>query len=585
MRSRAAAPVTARVSVRFGGDGAEVSEVKQGVATGAVLVRAETGPGTARWTLERHEVSVRLEGFDDVSAPEEGGVVAIADVVVQPGASARLEVVVAAERTSASLFDAEAASSQVDWESALDVRAADGRLRPLIETSVADLQHLLLNDPLARGDAFVGAGTPWYLTLFGRDSLWTARLSLLLGTELAAGTLRALARRQGTQDDPSRAEAPGKIPHELRRIDFVDQTHHLHLPPVYYGTVDATALWVCTLHDAWRWGLAAADVEALLPALRAALHWVTEVAPGDDGLLRYVDETGTGLANQGWKDSGDSMRWRDGRVAEAPIALVEAQAYAVEAARGAADLLEVLGTDADRADAPRLRDFADGLADRIRHRYWVETDAGRYLAMALDGRGRAITGVGSNMGHVLGTGALNAEECAAVVGVLTGPTLLLEGGIATLATDNGGFNPLGYHTGSVWTHDTAIAALGLAREGRSAEAVDVARRLVRTGTAFGDRFPELFADGAVLGGPVPYPASCRPQAWSAASALTILRIALGLDVDAPARTVTVRPPRPLAFGPMRVAGLRIGDAVVTVEVAEDGAVQCEGLPEGWRLLT
>jgi glycogen debranching enzyme len=329
----------------------------------------------------------------------------------------------------------------------------------------------------------------------------------------------------------------------------------------------------------------AEEVQALLPALRSALPWVTEVAPGEDGLLRYVDETGTGLANQGWKDSGDSMRWRDGRVADAPIALVEAQAYAVEAARGAADLYEALGTEGDRSDAPRLRAFADSLAATIRERYWVQGEELPYLAMALDGRGEAITGVGSNMGHVLGTGALSADEAARVVPVLTGPTLLREGGIATLATDNGGFNPLGYHTGSVWTHDTAICALGLAREGFTREAVDVALRLVRTGSAFGGRFPELFADGVVLGGPAPYPASCRPQAWAAASAVAILRIALGLEVDAPARTVTVQPPKPLAFGPIRVAGLSVAGASVAIRVADDGSVAVDGLPDGWRLLT
>jgi glycogen debranching enzyme len=582
VRSRAAAEVRARVAVRLGGDGAEVSDVKHGVADGRLLDVAVDGDRVT-WSTPRHEVSVRLEGFDEVRSAEDGGVLAEAELVVAPGATAGFSVVVRAQRTGASLFDAEAASRRVAWEQGVVVECADRRLPGLVRGSVADLQHLLLDDPADRDDFFVAAGTPWYLTLFGRDSLWSARLALPLGTELAAGTLRALARRQGTEVAPERAEAPGKIPHELRRTDFVDEVHHLHLPPVYYGTVDATALWVCTLHDAWRWGMPGAEVEALLPALRSALHWVTEIAPGEDGLLRYVDETGTGLANQGWKDSGDSMRWRDGRVAEAPIALVEAQAYAVEAVHGAVALYEAFGTNEDRADMPRLRAFADTLAAAIRERYWVHGEAHPYLAMALDGHGSAVTGVGSNMGHVLGTGALTTEEAAQVVAVLTGPTLLRDGGIATLATDNGGFNPLGYHTGSVWTHDTAICALGLAREGFVGEAVDVAQRLVRTGSAFDDRFPELFADGVVLGGPAPYPASCRPQAWAAASALAILRIALGLDVDAPARRLTVRPPKPLAFGAIRVTGLSVVGAPVTIEVADDGSVTVDGLPEGWRL--
>jgi glycogen debranching enzyme len=584
VRSRAAADVSARVSLRLGGDGAEVSDVKHGVAD-TRLCDAVVEASVARWSTPRHEVVVRLEGFAEVRPHSDGGVVADVDVDIAPGGVVRLAIEVTAARTAESLFDAEAASSRVSWEDDIVVECPDRRLSSLVRGSIADFQHLLLDDPANRDDFFVAAGTPWYLTLFGRDSLWSARLTLPLGTELAAGTLRALARRQGTEVAVGRAEAPGKIAHELRRIDFVDKVHHMHLPPVYYGTVDATALWVCTLHDAWRWGMPVPEVEALLPALRSALHWVTEVAPGDDGLLRYVDETGTGLANQGWKDSGDSIRWRDGQVAEAPIALVEAQAYAVEAARGAVALFEALGTEGDRADIPRLRAFADTLTIAIRQRYWVRGEAHPYLAMALDGRGEAVTGVGSNMGHVLGTGALTAEEAARVVRVLTGPTLLLDGGIATLATDNGGFNPLGYHTGSVWTHDTAICALGLAREGFTSEAVDVALRLVRTGSAFGDRFPELFADGVVLGGPAPYPASCRPQAWAAASAVAILRIALGLEVDAPARTVTVRPPKPLAFGQIRVAGLSVAGSPVTIHAADDGSVTVDGLPDDWRLLT
>jgi glycogen debranching enzyme len=584
VRSRAAREVSAAVCLRLAGDGAEVSDVKHGVADGP-LAPALVEAGGAGWSTPRHEVSVRLEGFAEVRPGGDGGVLADVDVVIAPGGVVRLGVDVTAVRTAPSLFDAEAASSRVRWEDDIVVECADRRLPSLVRGSLADLQHLLLDDPADRSDYFVAAGTPWYLTLFGRDSLWTARLALPLGTDLAAGTLRALARRQGTVFAVERAEAPGKIPHELRRIDFVDKVHHMHLPPVYYGTVDATALWVCTLHDAWRWGMPVTEVEALLPALRSALHWLTEVAPGADGLLRYVDETGTGLANQGWKDSGDSIRWRDGRVAEAPIALVEAQAYAIEAVRGAVELVEALGTDGDRAEVPRLLAFADTLTVAIRQRYWVRGEARPYLAMALDGQGGAVTGVGSNMGHVLGTGALTAQEAADVVATLTGSTLLMEGGIATLATDNGGFNPLGYHTGSVWTHDTAICALGLAREGFTGQAVDVALRLVRSGSAFGDRFPELFADGVVLGGPAPYPASCRPQAWSAASAVAILRIALGLDVDAPARTLTVRPPKPLAFGAIRVTGLSVVGASVTIDVADDGSVVVDGLPEGWRLLS
>ena len=204
-----------------------------------------------------------------------------------------------------------------------------------MERSLADLAGLLLADPDAPADVFAAAGSPWFLTLFGRDSLWTARMTLPFGTDLARGTLHTLARRQGTSTEPSTGEEPGKILHEVRRSTYADPSSHLHLPPVYFGTVDATPLWVCLLHDAWRWGLPDADIVALAPHLDRALAWqAASVERSPDGLLRYVDESGHGLANQGWKDSGDSMRRRDGSIAPAPIALVETQAYAVQAARG-----------------------------------------------------------------------------------------------------------------------------------------------------------------------------------------------------------------------------------------------------------
>ena len=184
-------------------------------------------------------------------------------------------------------------------------------------------------------------------------------------------------------------------------------------------------------------------------------------SPDDDGLLKYLDTTGTGLANQGWKDSGDAIRWRDGRIADAPIALVEAQAYAVEAAESAAVLLDHLGEQG----APALRDYAEAMRGRVRDRFWVGHDApgGPWLGLAVDGAGRTVDGLASNMGHVLGTGTLDATESARVAATLVSPALLDVYGIRTLASDNGGFNPVGYHTGSIWTHDTAICALGLAR--------------------------------------------------------------------------------------------------------------------------
>lgn len=571
--SRAATPVRTRVSVELAADGIEISAVKAGHLEGHRVAAQQQRDGALAFGLRSHDVTVRFEPRADEVELGDGGAVAHFDITVPPSGSALIRLSAHVARTSSSHFDPDPGAGSMPWSDA-SVVADDPRVGPLVAHSMDDLRHLLLRDPRSPEDVFAAAGTPWYLTLFGRDSLWAARFMLPFGTELAGGTLRALARRQGTRWDELSAEAPGKILHEVRRRPYVEPEGGLALPPTYYGTVDATCLWVVLLVDSWRWGLPVRQVRDLLPALEAALRWITgDGQPDGDGLLKYVDTTGTGLTNQGWKDSGDSMRWRDGRVAEGPIALVEAQAYAVEALAGAADLLDGLG----EPGGLRWRARADELARLVTDRFWVDTDAGSHLALALDGAGQPIDGLGSNMGHVLGTGAVSPAQAAQVAATLTGEELLDQFGIRTLGTRNGGFNPIGYHTGSIWTHDTAVCALGLSREGLAEAAGRVARTLVASGEAFDYRWPELYTGLPLLGRPAPYPASCRPQAWSAASAGAIVSVALGLRPDAPGGALEVAPVRPLPFGAIRVQGLRLGNQPFTVEVTEGGEARVEGL--------
>ena len=575
LTSRASETVTATVAVELAGDGAPIGSVKAGHVVHPAVAPSRDGDALV-FSFERHTGRVEFDPAPSAVVVTDDGAVVELEMSVEPGGSTVATMRVEATRDAASVLDADPGHSAVSWDS-VEVVADDPRLRHLVEHAMDDLQHLLLRDPDDADDVFAAAGTPWYLTLFGRDSIWAARMMLPFGTDLAGGTLRVLARRQGKVVDPRSAEAPGKIPHELRRTAYLDPESGLALPPVYYGTVDATALWVTLLVEAWQWGMAEDEVRALLPNLRAALQWLTtDGRPDDDGLLKYLDTSGTGLANQGWKDSGDSIRWRDGRIADAPIALVEAQAYAVEALSGAARLLRALGEDGGD-DAERQ---AKELRERIADRFWVQTDAGRYLAIALDGHGDAVDGLGSNMGHVLGTGVLTEAESASVAAQLTGEELLDEFGIRTMGSGNGGFNPIGYHTGSIWTHDTAIAALGLAREGHRAESALVAKSLVASAEAFDYRWPELYSGLPMMGRPSPYPASCRPQAWSAASAGALVTVALGLRADVPAGTIDIDPVVPAPFGALRVEGLRLGDATVTVSVDRDGQVDVTGVPEG-----
>lgn len=564
--SRAAHPLEAVLTIRLASDAAPIGSVKAGRVEAQSLAPSLVGT-QARFASGWHTYTALFDPQPERLAVDGSAVVASFDLALRPQEAVHVRLRVTATRRRSSGLDANPGGHLLGWDD-VRVTGTDPRLAPTVSASLEDLQALVVTDPDSAEDVFAAAGTPWYLTLFGRDSIWAARLALPFGTTLARGTLRSLARRQGVRADATSAEAPGKIPHEVRRFPYVDPHTGMTLPPAYYGTVDATALWVILLHDAWCWGLPAADVRDLLDTLDAAVGWLLTEGASPDGLLRYVDASGTGLSNQGWKDSGDAVRFRDGSIASAPIALIEAQAYAVSALECAARLRTAFGY----AGAEEARERAAALREMIRARFWVPGPTGPYLGIAVDGRGRLVDGLASNMGHVLGTGVLTRREVATLARHLTGAQLLDRYGVRTLAVDNGGFNPIGYHTGSIWTHDTAIVALGLAREGCTDDAVAVARTLLASAEAFDYRWPELYSGAAVLGRPAPYPAACRPQAWAAASAVALVSVALGLAPDAAHRTLHVRAARPAAFGAMRVEGLRFCGGRVDLDVDPAGTV-------------
>jgi glycogen debranching enzyme len=460
-------------------------------------------------------------------------------------------------------------AERLEW-STPRVRADDRRLPALVAQALDDLAGLRLASDGSPDDVFLAAGAPWFFTLFGRDSLWAARMLLPLGTDLAAGTLRTLARRQGVRVDPATAEQPGKILHEVRRSASHHPAEGLALPPVYYGTVDATPLWVTLLHDAWRWGMAAAEVEALLPAAESALAWMADHGDADgDGFLEYVDESGRGLANQGWKDSGDSVQWRDGRLATGPIALCEVQGYAHEAALAGAALLDAFG----RPGADRWRAWAASLAERFRAAFWVRSPLGDYPGIALDRDKAVVDTLTSNAGHLIGTGLLTPDEEGAVARRLAGAEMDGGRGLRTMAADSAGYWPLRYHGGAVWPHDTAIVVAGLARAGRSELASSLTAGLLRAAEDLQYRLPELWSGDALTDAPrtVPYPAACRPQAWSAAAGVAVLGAALGLRPDVPGGTLTVEPLRPSPFGAVAVEGLRVAGHALDVAVDAAGA--------------
>ncbi|HTJ36009.1 MAG TPA: glycogen debranching N-terminal domain-containing protein [Dactylosporangium sp.] len=565
VRSTAAVPVRALLTVDLACDLAPIEVLKSGGS--APPLAAEAGPDRLTW--QAGGTTVTVTGED--AAVANGALRWPIDL--PPGGAATLRWRLLVEDPKAVVA---APAGPPPW-SRPEVAAGDHRLTRLLERSLDDLQALRLTEAGDPDGTFIGAGVPWFLTLFGRDSLWAARMMLPLGTDLAASTLRVLARRQGTRDDPASGEAPGKIMHELRRHEFHLAGNGLRLPAAYYGTVDATMLWVILLHEAWRWGLPPERVEPLLPHLEAALGWLAESAdPDGDGFVEYRDTSGRGLSNQGWKDSGDAVRFHDGRRATAPIALVEVQGYAYQAAVGGADLLEAFG----RPGAQRWREHAARLAERFRAAFWVDGPLGAHPALALDAAKRPVDSLTSNIGHLLGTGLLNAAESAQVAAVLATPEMSGGFGLRTMSTTDAGFSPMSYHCGSIWAHDTAIVLAGLAETGHGAPAARLADGLLGAAEAFGYRLPELYGgdERTLLGRPVPYPAACSPQAWSAAASVAILRAVLGLHPDVPNGRLEVRPLPGLPFGPITARGLRIAGAPIDVSLDATGTAKVSGLP-------
>jgi glycogen debranching enzyme len=556
--------VNTSVSVRLIPDFADMQTVKAGL--GSAAERAASGaadlPLPAVVDVREATDGIRLStptvaallslGGDGTLSTDGAAVGGDWTVTVPARGSVSVEWTVTIDHSATVV---QAATGSPEWAD-VSVQSGDTRLGRWVRQALDDLSGLRMATTARPEEPFLAAGAPWFFTLFGRDSLWAARFLLPLGTEIAGSTLRLLAQLQGTADDAETAEQPGKIMHELRPDVFSMPGESLSLPPLYYGTVDATPLWICLLADAHRWGLPDGEVEALLPHLEAALAWMRDHGDSDgDGFLEYVDSTGHGLANQGWKDSGDSIQWRDGSLADGPIALCEVQAYAYQAAIGGAALLDAFGRDG----GDTWRSWADKLKIRFRDSFWIDSPEGRYPAVALDAAKRPVDTVTSNIGHLLGTGLLTDEESALVAARLVSPELNSGYGLRTMSTDSAGYWPLSYHGGSVWTHDTAIAIAGLGRAGFAAEAGILIDGLLAAAESFGYRMPELHSGDAagVVTAAGPYPAACRPQAWSAAAAIAVLGAVLGLEPDPATGLINSAPLATGAAGDVTVHGLAV----------------------------
>jgi glycogen debranching enzyme len=378
--------------------------------------------------------------------------------------------------------------------------------------------------------------------------------------DVARETLRVLADWQATEDDPDRDMEPGKILHELRVGELARTGELPHRP--YYGSVDATPLWLVLLDETYRWTGDLEMVRSLWPNALAALKWIDTYGDRDgDGFVEYERRTPAGLLNQGWKDSGDAIRHRDGSVAVAPIALVEVQGYVYDAKRRMASL-------AERLDEPELAKRLNLEADELRRRFdeafWMPDV--QFYAIALDRDKRQVGTIGSNPGHCLWSGIVPAERADAVVDRLLDPSMDCGWGIRTYASGQPGYNPVGYHTGAVWPHDNALIAAGMKRVHRHDAADRIASRIFEAAQHSPDfRLPELFCgfDRGLAEMPVPYPVACSPQAWSAATSLSLLQTMLGMHADAARDLLELdRPHLPAWLGKVTVHELQVGERTV-----------------------
>ncbi|MBA3366885.1 MAG: amylo-alpha-1,6-glucosidase [Actinobacteria bacterium] len=444
-------------------------------------------------------------------------------------------------------------------------------LEDTFTSSVSALASLRMRGGTA-GGRLPAAGMPWFMTVFGRDTIITCLQTLLFGPELARGALEFLAELQAVEDEPDIDAEPGKIVHEVRHGKAARNWF-----PRYYGTVDATPLWLILLSEVWRWTDDAALVRTLKEPAMRALAWIDESGDRNgDGFVDYLKRTPRGLENQSWKDSYDSQRFADGRIAEPPIAPCEVQGYVYDAKRRLAELAREVWRDRELSE--RLDGDADRLFERFNEAFWCDARGGFY-ALALDREGAKVDSVSSNIGHLLWSGIVPAERADAVVDRLMGEGLWSGWGVRTMSSGDAAYNPLSYHNGTVWPHDNSLIAWGLSKYGRHEEAQRIIRRMIGAAAHFDYQLPEVFAGLPRSDTPFPiaYPTAARPQAWAAGTPVLLLQLLLGLfpsrrrQMLESAEGLTV----PSWAGKrLRLSGVPAFDRLWNVEL-EQGAVRVE----------
>ncbi|AUI52095.1 glycogen debranching N-terminal domain-containing protein [Arthrobacter crystallopoietes] len=580
-------PAACQVQLTVGADFADLFEVKAGLKevahaqpaerhTDNLIIESEGLPITARIVVaaEGAEIAGNRISYSVVIPPQQkwtGSFTALPDL----DRSRSLDDLNPRVQVHSTLPE----ERLMEWRRNVPLARMDNKdFEKVLEQSQADLGSLRIFDPDHPGRVVVAAGSPWFMALFGRDSLLTSFMTLPLDPSLALGTLQTLAERQGTEVDPRSEEQPGKILHEVRFGASAGQL--LGGDNAYYGSVDATPLFVTLAGELTRWGFWPEVAGSLLPAVDKALDWITQYGDIDgDGFVEYARATDKGLLNQGWKDSWDGVNFADGRLASPPIALCEVQGYVYAAYISRALMAQSAG---DNRLAAHWGSRAADLKRAFNEQYWLE-DRG-YFAIALDHDKRPVDSCASNMGHCLWSGIVDNDKAPLVAQRLMSPEMFCGWGVRTLASDMGAYNPASYHNGSVWPHDNALIAGGLMRYGFIDEAKRIVLALFNAATQFGGRLPELFCglDRESYPVPVPYPTSCSPQAWAAAAPVHLMRMLLRFDPCMTHNGLWLAPQIPAELGALRVTNLPLAGARISVTVA-DGQTQVDGIPESIEL--
>jgi glycogen debranching enzyme len=528
-----------RVAVELGTDFADMFEVKDD----AVKVREIAFRGDARslalsYTSEAFCRSVTVASSEPATVTREGFAYALTlapgeawttTLTITPSAAQRTAAF--AQRAARGTLDEMSAAKSAELEGWLArapaLAASDPTLMRTYHASLSDLGALRLPPDISEGATLPAAGLPWFMALFGRDSIITSFQALPYLPELAATTLRVLAAAQARDRDDFHEREPGKILHELRFGELTDSGARPHSP--YFGSADATPLFLVLLDEYHRWSGDDELVRSLEPSARAALAWIADSGDADgDGYVEYSRRNlASGLVNQCWKDSWDAIQFADGTLPEGPIATCEIQGYVYDALRRTARLAREVWLDQQLGE--RLERQASDLRAGFHRDFWMP-ERGCH-ALALDGDKRQIDSLTSNIGHLLWSGLLDDIEAAATAHRLLQSELYSGWGVRTLGDGEAGYNPLGYHTGTVWPHENSLIAAGLARYGHHEQAATIAAAMLSAAPHFEHRLPEVFAGypAAVTSVPVAYPTASRPQAWAAGAPLQLLTTLLDLQ--------------------------------------------------------